>query len=942
MNTYKTYDLFLFDMDGTLVNTEYLHYKAYLHSFLHFDIPINISYEQYCSYAHFDDIKMKDYIAEHTIIPYSKIYSEKKNKFLDMIDNDLRMIDGAENLLNELFKNNVKICIVSHSDRTIIDKILEKIPLLKEVDYIFTRDDYTHRKPHPECYLKALQKFPNCKNPIGFEDSYKGYVSLNQTNITPVFIGNEKYYYFKKLNPLNHFENFSLINWSNLIEKKNDSNVFINSCIDKYLLSLQECKYKFVNIMNHILPLIKSTNGKIYLTGVGKCGHICRKSVSTWQSLGIQCYNLSIVDLFHGDFGILNTSNNNDIILYISNSGNTDELINCCKYVRSRFNILQVCITINSICKVSDVVDFHYSLIKDENKINEIDSINMAPTTSSVIFMSLLDMIGVKLSEDRGITIDKFKLTHPGGDLGLFSSNIIDYVVITASGHSKRLQPLTNYIPKVLLSWNGKPFIQHLVEYWNNYSKNIIIICLSQHKSLIDFYTKDYNNISFICPQNNDDFGTADRLNNVLSNEYYGKNILITWCDIIPKGMININKLEKSTIFTFGSECRYGIQLKDNKNKIIKQSNGNIIGMYYIKSYFGINKYTIGDDICDVFLQNFGDFDSYDLNDIGLIDIGDMPKFKLAVNFQNNKFITRFFNKITTTNNNTLLKTSISKQGDNIIENEILWYKFINNKFNMTPIIFNYGNNYLEMECINADPLYKHFKYLNDNEKINIIHNIIKKLQILHNVKPSKIISDNVILNDIYFESYEKVIQRVNVIKPIIEYFGKINKVNDYHIFPLETILTKCMKIITEHSKKTYTLIHGDCQFSNILYNPKNNNLYLIDPRGYFGHTKIFGLQEYDFAKLLYALSGYDEFNTNNEYFIKLINENTNEMIISIDNYEHLFSILPSDIFNHVTIAFLVIIWISYSQYIVNDCLKCISAYYYGHYLFSKYINNKY
>ena len=132
-----------------------------------------------------------------------------------------------------------------------------------------------------------------------------------------------------------------------LINKKNDNSDYIDRCTERYINSFNLCKPQFVNILNHLIPLIKSSCGKIYLTGVGKCGHICRKSVSTWQSLGLPCYNLSIVDLFHGDFGILNVDKYNkekDIIIYISNSGNTDELVNCCKYVRSRFNVLQICI----------------------------------------------------------------------------------------------------------------------------------------------------------------------------------------------------------------------------------------------------------------------------------------------------------------------------------------------------------------------------------------------------------------------------------------------------------------------------------------------------------------------------------------------------------------------------------------------------------------------
>jgi hypothetical protein len=101
-----------------------------------------------------------------------------------------------------------------------------------------------------------------------------------------------------------------------------------------------------------VIPIIKNSINNIYLTGIGKCGHICKKSVSTWQSLGISCNYLYIPDLFHGDFGILK---NGDIIIYISNSGNTDEIINCSKYIKNNFKITQIGFTINTNCIIKNI-----------------------------------------------------------------------------------------------------------------------------------------------------------------------------------------------------------------------------------------------------------------------------------------------------------------------------------------------------------------------------------------------------------------------------------------------------------------------------------------------------------------------------------------------------------------------------------------------------------
>ena len=89
--------------------------------------------------------------------------------------------------------------------------------------------------------------------------------------------------------------------------------------------------------------------------------------------------------------------------------------------------------------------------------------------------MMFLDMLGTYLAEINNLSIEKFKLYHPGGELGKRSSNKIDYIVILGSGLGTRLMPITKYINKLLVTYDNKLFIEHLIEYWQTYCKNIII-----------------------------------------------------------------------------------------------------------------------------------------------------------------------------------------------------------------------------------------------------------------------------------------------------------------------------------------------------------------------------------------------------------------------------------------------------------------------------------
>jgi HAD superfamily hydrolase (TIGR01509 family) len=458
------YDLFLFDLDGTLINTEFLHLKAYNEAFAFYKIPIDLNFNEYCKYAHQDDKELSKFVSSETQIPWEKIYLKKKDIFLDLIETNLEFNEGAEFLLETLFKEEKETCIVTHSDKDVLNKVLQKLPLIGKMRHFITKDNYTKRKPHPECYIKALQLFPECKNPIGFEDSLKGFLSLKQTSITSVFMGTEDYFYFPQISPENHFPNFNLINWQMIKTFKINKSLmenFVEDSINKIKDAISKCKSNFLKTANLIMPLLKSNIENINITGIGKSAEVAKKSVATWQSLGIPCYFKDIPNSWHGNFGVLK---DNDIVIYISNSGNSKEIVEFAKYIKKNFNILQICLALKPEGEMKKLMNFYFTLI--DAPIFEFDSLNMIPSTSCLIFMSFLDIIGIKLAEEKGLTIEKFQLAHPGGDLGKKSRELIDRVVIVASGLGTRLFPLTKYIPKIGVTVNNKPVIESLIEFW--------------------------------------------------------------------------------------------------------------------------------------------------------------------------------------------------------------------------------------------------------------------------------------------------------------------------------------------------------------------------------------------------------------------------------------------------------------------------------------------
>ena len=183
--------------------------------------------------------------------------------------------------------------------------------------------------------------------------------------------------------------------------------------IKSYTDQFASSQESFEDIISHFMGFLKDFKHTIYMTGIGKSAYISNKCVATWQSLGIKVYSLLQQDLVHGDLGILQE---NDIIIYVSNSGNTEELVNVSAYIKTNFNVTQICITNNPSARIID--NMSRSFVIGNNKIEEADILNLAPSVSSVLFMALLDLIGIQFAEMRGITKQEFKRFHPGGDLG--------------------------------------------------------------------------------------------------------------------------------------------------------------------------------------------------------------------------------------------------------------------------------------------------------------------------------------------------------------------------------------------------------------------------------------------------------------------------------------------------------------------------------------------
>jgi len=337
-------------------------------------------------------------------------------------------------------------------------------------------------------------------------------------------------------------------------------------------------------------------------------------------------------------------------------------------------------------------------------------------------------------------------------------------------------------------------------------------------------------------------------------------------------------------------------------------------------------------DICDVFAENFGEFNTYQLSN--LIDVGDMNKLDSYFTSNNVSYKTRYFNKIEEFEDDKLKKSATDQYGKEIIKREIKYYKYTA-KFGLDfPKIFTFGEDFFIME--------KKRDYVNVNKLLltnDILRLIFIKLNTIHICK-TQIIDKITYDSDIKNEFNDKIIARLNEVAPLINFIQpeKVNGVfiNQHNI--RDVIYNLYVKINDKlKGKYEYHLIHGDCQFSNTLYNLQKNDICFIDPRGYFGKTLFFGIKEYDYSKVLYALSGYDTFNNDDKYYFTYENNNLNTNVNCeyLLKFKHIFE--EHNIDFELCLYMMTIHWLGLASYNRNNINKCIASYYQGVFLYDMY-----
>ena len=502
-------------------------------------------------------------------------------------------------------------------------------------------------------------------------------------------------------------------------------------------------------------------------------------------------------------------------------------------------------------------------------------------------------------------------------------------IVIVAGGLGTRFGSLSVF-PKILLPTNKYNSI--LNEDLSVFPKldAVYLIVNEKYYKMTENYLKVNkldiwgNRVKLICSNNTN--GSYNTLKSV-ERELPNLDTLYIWSDIVLDKIPEFDKKKYVSVFTYSNGQKYRYKLENGKISLTDKYDGNIPGVYYIRDHYSSH-------VFDTKLNEYSNYDLVDaikdsgveITEVKLNNLFEYRDYETYLNklkeYQEYNLKTRFFNELKIDKEkNILTKRAVVEDYYPIIEKEYNWYDYgkmygnTHGEFNsVVPKTFDYTDHSFNMEYLDGYlPLHKVLKMDSMNiSKVNKIYSNIKSSIEKIGFQTKNVDKDLVFNLDLRKEVIDKVIARCDKIKDMLISYDK-----EYMI----SLLNKAFKYLFKLEKKDdviYQFGHGDLNGSNVLVNPDTLDVKFVDPRGYFGNSNLFIWPKYEYAKLLYCLYGYDDFNNLPQ-------------IYGIDKPKKLCWVNTVSFLHKKEYRILVgVIYVALAGYISQDIMKANIAYEYG------------
>lgn len=180
--------------------------------------------------------------------------------------------------------------------------------------------------------------------------------------------------------------------------------------INTEIAAVDALKSRIDNNFTKACELLLACEGRIVVTGMGKSGHIGGKIAATLASTGSPAFFVHPGEASHGDLGMITRK---DVVIALSNSGNTAELLTIVPIIK-RFGVPMISMTGNAQSALATEADVNLDVSVEQEACPH----GLAPTSSTTVALVMGDALAVALLQARGFTPEDFALSHPGGSLG--------------------------------------------------------------------------------------------------------------------------------------------------------------------------------------------------------------------------------------------------------------------------------------------------------------------------------------------------------------------------------------------------------------------------------------------------------------------------------------------------------------------------------------------
>ncbi len=488
-----------------------------------------------------------------------------------------------------------------------------------------------------------------------------------------------------------------------------------------------------------------------------------------------------------------------------------------------------------------------------------------------------------------------------------------DYVIVQAGGKGTRLEHLTANKPKALVPVENLPMLFHLFKRFPD--KRFVVIA-DYKKDVLREYLDCFANVKYQVVDASGG-GTCGGVRQAIDLIPDGCAFMLVWSDLILPDGFQIPEREENYIgISETFPCRWSYH--DGTFEEVRSEVHGVAGLFIFR-----NKSFLADVPQSGELVRWMKECDLSFTELGL---SGTKEFGLLSEYEKlGKDKCRPFNRMTM-EGDILIKEGIDEQGKKLALLESNWYEAAKSEgFGIIPKI--YSVNPIRMERINGKNIYE-YTNLSYERKTAILRKLTDALRELHAVRC--VPADSFSIKEAY---YYKTMNRLQKIRDLVPFSEKkritINGKECRNVFFYKRELEKKLESLKCSS---FAFIHGDCTFSNMMLR-NDSEPVLIDPRGYFGFTEIYGDPMYDWAKLYYSLKGnYDRFNLKD--FRLTIGENAVDLSIESNHWEDMeqefFQMSGTD---PETIKLLhAVIWLSLTTYAWQDYDSICGAFYNGLY----------